>query len=125
MKNSDVIRTKEVSVTFVNGVEDADVWILPQTEENLGTMLWGTPTLGGSAKGSTETCRIEGGAKKYIVRIIDRDEAYFAAKDFFLHDGWTVRFTTDTDKYDAALAVFDENGNVIGEKDGVFEGVLG
>ena len=117
--------TEEISVTFVNGVEDADIWILPQTEENLKTSLWGTPTLKNSVKGSTGTCRIEGGAEKYIVRIIDTDQAYYAANDFALHEGVTVKFSTDTDKYDSTLTVLDEIGNVIMTKDGVFEGVLG
>ena len=82
MNDLDVVGTKEISVTFVNGVEDADIWILPQTDENLGTTLWGTPTLKDSVKDTIGTCRIEGGAENYIVRIIDADEAYYAARDF-------------------------------------------
>ena len=45
--------------------------------------------------------------------------------DFVLNDGWTIIFTTDTDKYDAVLAVLDDTGNVINETDDIFEGVLG
>lgn len=30
---------KTISVTFINKVEEADIWILPQTEENLQTSL--------------------------------------------------------------------------------------
>ena len=125
MNDLDVVGTKEISVTFVNGVEDADIWILPQTDENLGTTLWGTPTLKDSVKDTIGTCRVEGGAENYIVRIIDKDGAYYAARDFVLQDGRTVRFSTDTDKYNASLAVLDESGSVITKKDGVFEGVLG
>ena len=29
-------------VTFVNNVETADVWVLPQTDENRNSSLWGT-----------------------------------------------------------------------------------
>ena len=125
MNDLDVVGTKEISVTFVNGVEDADIWILPQTDENLGTTLWGTPTLKDSVKDTIGTCRVKGGAENYIVRIIDADEAYYAASDFILLDGYTVRFTSDTDKYDAALTVIDENGSVIWEQNGVFIGVIG
>ena len=71
MNDLDVAGTKEISVTFVNGVEDADIWILPQTDESLGTTLWGTPTLKDSVKDTIGTCRVEGGAENYIVRIID------------------------------------------------------
>ena len=124
MNDLDVVGTKEISVTFVNGVEDADIWILPQTDENLGTTLWGTPTLKDSVKDTIGTCRVEGGAENYIVRIIDADEAYYAASDFILLDGYTVRFTSDTDKYDAALTVIDENGSVIWEQNSVFIGVI-
>ncbi len=115
---------KEISVTFVNEVENADVWILPRTEENLKTTLWGTPTLSGSGKGSTEICRVDGGAEYYIVRIIDADEGYYAANDLILLDGYTVRFTADADKYHAALAVIDGNGSMIWEKNGVFIGAI-
>ena len=125
MPGSDDVIAEEITVTFVNDVEDADIWILPQTEENLKTTLWGTPTLDDSAKGATGTCCIDGGAEKYIVRIIDTDGAYFAANDLVLHEGWTVRLTTDTDRFDATLAVLDDMGSVINEKDGVFEGMLG
>lgn len=115
----------EIAVGFVNGAEDADIWILPQTDENLNTMLWGTPTLRGLPKGSSGVCRLDGGTEKFIVRIIDKDEAYFAAQDLFLKDGCTVRFTTDTDKYDASITVLNRNGAVIYAADAVFEGVLG
>ena len=125
MNDLDVVGTKEISVTFVNGVEDADIWILPQTEENLKTSLWGTPTFSKMMRGETETHRVAGGAEKYIVRIIDSDGAYYAARDFYLRNGYTVRFTTDSDKYDAGIVVLDEKGELTSQTDGVFEGVIG
>ena len=33
---------ESLCVTFVNNVETADVWVLPQTNENLKSSLWGT-----------------------------------------------------------------------------------
>ena len=35
----------DAGITFINGVKEADIWILPATEENLKTTLWGTATI--------------------------------------------------------------------------------
>ena len=40
-KGSEAEGENMIEVTFVNEVEDADIWILPQTEENLKTTVWG------------------------------------------------------------------------------------
>ena len=33
------------AIVFVNGLQQADVWILPETEKNLKTTVWGTATI--------------------------------------------------------------------------------
>ncbi len=114
-----------ISVTVANGVEEADIWILPQTEANLKTTLWGTPTLSKMKVGAEESCGVGNeGTEKYIVRIIDTNGAYYAANDLVLCDGYTVRFETDADKFDARIAVLDENGERVSATENVFEGVL-
>ena len=104
-----------ISVTFLNNVEEADIWILPQTEDNLKTSLWGTPTVSKMRVGEQKAITIsDEGTGRYIVRIIDSDQAFYAAG-----------FETDETKYDAAISVLDQNGDTVFVKENVFEGVFG
>ena len=115
-----------IAVTFRNEVEQADLWILPQTEENLKTSLWGTPSAGALGVGeSAELCLTEDeSAEAWLVRIIDTDHAYYAAQDLRLEDGYTVVFQSEGAKFDAVIEVRDENGTVVYAAE-AFTGVLG
>lgn len=115
-----------ISVTFLNNVEEADIWILPQTEDNLNSSLWGTPTVAKMRVGEHKACTVSNeGTGRYIVRIIDLDQAYYAASDVVLDDGYTIRFEMEETKYDASITVLDQNGNAAFVKESVFEGVFG
>ena len=113
-----------ISATFVNDVEETDVWILPQTEENLKTSLWGTPTFSKTKAGEKRTGSVPAG-ETYILRMIDSAHAYYAANDLVLEDGCTVHFRTDGTNYDAQIDVTDKNGNTLTAGRSVFEGVFG
>ena len=124
MNDPENVGTEVISVTFINSVEAADIWILPQTEEILHTSLWGTATFKDLPSGASEVCRVAAGTEKYIIRIIDKDQAYYAVSNLDLSDGCSVKFTTDTDKYDAGIIVLDEKGEAVSRSDNVFQGVL-
>ena len=115
-----------VTVTFRNEVEEADVWLLPQIEENQKTTLWGTPSAAALGVGETaELClsNLEN-AETWLVRIIDDDKAYYAAQDLRLEDGYTVVFQSEGSKFDAVIEVLDQTGAVVFTAE-AFEGVLG
>lgn len=113
-------------VTFVNNVETADVWVLPQTDENLKSSLWGTA----SAKNLEANTQCDIALSKadeqelYIVNIIDADHTYYSAKNLRLDDGYVIRFTTEDSKYDAYIEVLDADGAVL-SKQAAFVGVFG
>ncbi len=115
-----------VDVTFVNQVETADVWILPQTEENLKTSLWGTATIGALAKGEQEAVRVIEGydGEPFMLRVIDEDHALYSANDLELQDGYTIVFKSEVSKFDAVVQVLDGDGQVVFTKE-AFTGVLG
>ncbi|MBQ7251477.1 MAG: hypothetical protein IJS32_02620 [Kiritimatiellae bacterium] len=80
------------TVTFCNGVRDADAWILPQTPEILKTTAWGTP---GAAKVRTGESRpvplpAPGDGGFHVFRMIDADGFFYAANGIALEDGWTL-----------------------------------
>ena len=115
-----------VSVSFQNEVEEADVWLLPQTEENRKTSLWGTPSTGALGKGELAelTLTNPGYAEAWLVRIIDRNKAYYSAQDLKLEDGYTVVFKSEGSKFDAVIEVHDASGAVVFSAE-AFTGVLG
>ena len=116
---------KTVSVTFVNEVEEADIWILPQTEENLKTSLWGTATVSKLKAGEKKAVSVnDNGDGQFIVRIIDVGGAYYAASGVSLQNGYTIRFKTEDAMYESAIEVVDENGVLLFSKQ-AFQGVFG
>lgn len=120
------VEREPVRVTFVNETQTADVWILPQTEENLKSSLWGTATVGKLGTGEQREVELSGteDGGTYIVRIIDDEDAYYAVNDVSLGDGYSIRFTTADSKFDAVLEICDADGNVMNTQP-AFTGVLG
>ena len=121
-----MIDIPRLSVTFVNEVEEADIWILPQTEENLKTSLWGTASIRQLGTGESAEVVLNDGydAASYILRIIDDDHAFYSVNDLKLLDGYTIVFKYEGSKYDAVLEVYDENKGLIDSRD-AFTGMLG
>ena len=115
-----------VSVTFRNEVEEADVWFLPQTEENQKTSLWGTPSAAALGVGDSAELTLTNpeNTEAWLVRIIDDDKAYYAAQDLELEDGYTVVFRSEGSKFDAVIEVLDQTGAVVCTAE-AFHGVLG
>ena len=63
-------------------------------------------------------------AEAWLVRIIDRNKAYYSARDLKLEDGYTVVFKSDSAKFDAVIEVHDASGAVVSSAE-AFTGVLG
>ncbi|MBQ7499522.1 MAG: hypothetical protein IJT91_01365 [Clostridia bacterium] len=101
----------DMTVDFINDVNGADVWILPQTEANLRTTLWGTATAADVGKGESRAVPLcePGDEGLYIFRMTDNDGYYYSANGITLRDGWTVKITGEV-PYKVTLEVTDENG---------------
>ena len=115
-----------ISVLFKNEVEDADIWILPQTEANRKTSLWGTATIGGLGKGEEKEVVLTADydVEYFMVRIIDEDHAFYSAQDLVLENGYTLAFRSEDSKFDAVIEVLDGTGDVISTQE-AFTGVFG
>ncbi len=116
--------TKSISVTVRNDVEEADIWILPQTAQNLKTTVWGAPTFSKVKAGEQQSGTIQYG-EAYIIRIIDVRHAYYAANDIVLSNNNTVHFRNDASENDAAIIILDEKGTAVSSAEHVFQGSLG
>ncbi len=103
------------TVCFINGVKDADIWILPQTEGNLKTTVWGTATASGVKTGENrETPLCEPGDDGcYILRMIDTDHYFYSANGITLKAGWSLQIKKN-DMHSVTLEVSDESGALIG-----------
>ena len=115
-----------MKIRFVNEVEDTDLWILPQTEKNLKTSLWGTATVAMLKKEDAIEVSIEETSDHlYILRLIDQRGALYSANDFELHDGDTIVFDAiDDDFVRARLTLLDKEGKEVKVAEEVFEGML-
>lgn len=103
--------TNHQTVTFVNGIREADVWILPQTQENLKTTVWGTATISKVKTGETRQAPLcePGEYGLYLLRMIDTDGFFYSANGVTLHDGWTIKINEDA-VASVIVEVSDENG---------------
>lgn len=110
-EQSNMENTNKGTVTVVNAVNDADIWILPQTEKNLKTTVWGTATVSKIKKGESRQAPLcePGDNGLYIFRMIDADSFYYSANGIALEPNYTVEIKeTDTNVF--SLEVRDENG---------------
>ena len=115
----------KMMIPFANEVTDTDVWILPATEDNKKTSLWGKATLEKLPAGEEGAFSLEelGGSGLYLFRAIDTSGGFYAANDVFLDEGYSLRFTTEGGFSEAVLEVRDAQGVVVDTRS-VFEGVL-
>ncbi len=101
------------TVTFINEVNEADVWILPKTEENLKTTVWGKATISKIKKNESRKAVLceAGDNGLYIFRMIDTDSFYYSANDITLKADWSLKIK-EKDLNSFVLEVTDENGDL-------------
>lgn len=107
--NTDTV--SDMYITVINGVKDADIWILPETEENLKTTVWGTATASDVKTNESRKaplCEAEENGL-YIIRMIDTDKIFYSADGIMLESGWTVHIKGN-DLRSVTAEVTDENG---------------
>ena len=112
-EQNDMGSTGNKTVTFINGVKEADLWILPKTEKNLKTTVWGTATVSKIKAGESRQAPLcePGDGGLYLIRMIDSDSFYYSANDVKLDAGWTLQ-VKENDAHEVTAEVKDENGDV-------------
>lgn len=106
-----------IKVTFVNEVYEADIWVLPQTQENLKTTLWGKAMAGNLDEGKEAELMltVSDETDRYIIRVIDSDQIYYAADGVYLEEGYRIRFFRTDEYLSAAIEVYDMEGKLAAE----------
>ena len=98
------------AVTFYNGVREADVWLLPETEEIKKTTLWGEATLPRLGAGASREAALPapGPSGLYALRVIDTEGMYYAADGLRLASGDVLMLSEE--KTRTVLTVTRANG---------------
>ncbi|MCR5006573.1 MAG: hypothetical protein K6A77_11795 [Clostridiales bacterium] len=120
MSPADTDPGREITLSFVNEVEETDVWILPDTPENRKLSLWGTATMGDVKKDENRrvSLRVPADADRFLLHMITPDQMYFGVSDLPLETGCTLRFYKETDPY---LVWYVEVLDADGTSQGSFE----
>ena len=113
-KKQDQPETKSIgTVTLRSSIVHADVWLLPDTEQNRKTTLWGTAAAADVKAGESRAAALcePGGSGLYLFRMIDADGFYYAANGLTLKAGWTVEIK-GSDLQAMTVEVTDETGKL-------------
>ena len=100
---------EDVFITFRSEITTADIWLLPRTEQNLHSSLWGTATLPQLAGGTEAQVSLTalGGPGVYILRAIDENEIFYEADELELEAGYTLCLSESDDPWTVTLEVTD------------------
>ncbi len=97
------------TVTFINEVEETDVWILPDTEENR-ELPYSRPTIDDLALNGTSDVSLEADGD-YVIHMFSSDGMYYGVEGVALRAGDTVRFVRQG--FGCALEVTDGEGDPV------------
>ncbi len=90
-------------VTLRNEAKEADFWIIPDTEENRKTTLWGTATAAKMKAGEEREITLGAPAGQFLLRVIDTDSWYHAASGVAIREGDALRLMPDPENARALL----------------------
>ena len=104
------------NITIVNNVYEANIWVLPNTEANRKTTLWGTATAGKVPAGESRQVGIDkpGDNGTYMFRMIDTEQMYYSSENMILEDGWTLEIKGKLND-DLKIEVTDKDGTLKAE----------
>ena len=76
---------------FVNSVNQADVWIINNTEENRKTSTWGTASIKDAEQEKDYSVTLEKNSDDtYLFRMIDVDGIYYESNAITLKEGYSL-----------------------------------
>ena len=112
----EIVIDDTISVTFVNEVKTADVWILPEIKKNLDTTVWGRATSAKQERGESRTLDVAsvGEEGHHIVRVIDKDGMYYSVNGLTLSDGCALYFREGESPMEYYVEVVDADGETVG-----------
>ena len=92
-----------IGVTLRNEAGEADFWIIPDTEKNRRTTLWGTATAAKVQAGEEREITLGAPEGQFLLRVIDTESWYHSADGVALKEGDTLRLAADPDNERALI----------------------
>ena len=128
--HNNMVYIPQINVTFVNEVKEADIWILPQTEENTNS-TWGNATISKLPVNEEREISLQENrdAESWIINIITGHQ-YYSVSDIALKEGYTIIFKAETNEYNSVqsknefIEILDQNGNLVSKNEDIFIGTL-
>ncbi len=119
-------------VNFINEAEEADIWILPQTEYNMKTTVWGRATIEELPVGEKKLVYLQetGETNKWIINIVSGHQHY-SVSDITLHEEDTICFRSETREVNGiqteveSIEILDPDGNSVYKNEDIFVGTFG
>ena len=109
--NADII-----TISYVNEISTANVWIIADIEENHKTSLWGTATLKDAEVEKEYSADIEKSEDDhYLLRMIDKDELYYESGSFELKDGYSLLISEGKSFDEPLIIIYNDNGEKVEE----------
>lgn len=104
-----MIYQKQLSIR--SRIEEAKLWILPDTEENRKTTSWGDPLISSVIPEEEQAVTLDLRSENdcYLIRVIDDENMYYEANDVVLEDGQTLVFRDGEEPMTAVLELYDED----------------
>ena len=114
-----------ITIGFVNSVQTADVWIIPDTEENRKTTVWGTASVKNAEPEKEYPVSIpHNDGDTYLLRMIDKDHIYYESKSVTLLEGYSlIIYRNEENDRDIRLVVHDSDGKELTDES-VFNAAL-
>ena len=105
-------------------MENADIWLIPNTEENRKTALWGTASIKNAEQEKEYSVEIpKNPGYMYLLQMIVVRHIYYDSKAIRLGDGYSLLLYRDKENEDVRLVIYDEAGEKISDES-VFNAVL-
>lgn len=129
--HNNMVYIPQINVTFVNEVNEADIWIIPQTEENTKP-TWDNATISKLPVNEEKEISLQENrdAESWIINIIAGYQ-YYSVSDIALKEGYTIIFKTETKEYNGIqhknefIEILDQKGNLLSKNEDIFIGSLG
>lgn len=105
-----------IEISVMNKIKTADIWILPDTEKNRKTTVWGKATFPKlQVQDNKTTAKITSDADKYIVNMIDIDKMYYSAVSIELEEHQSIVIREGDELMSAFVDVYSDDGAKLAE----------
>lgn len=105
---------EHIEISFTNQLNETDIWIIPDTESNRKTTIWGTATLSKMKINDKKSASIveSENSNSYLIRLIDVDKMFYSADAVIINNNASIIIKKGNEPMSAIVEVYDSNGKI-------------